>query len=251
MDYIVLISPAKRLNLKAFESPVEMTQGFFSKDAKSIVSKLKDLEDLQLQKIMDVNSALLEEVKQMLSVWGKSNNPEIPAAAMYNGDAYLRLEARLWDQKTWAFAQDHLAILSAVYGVSKATDAIQPYRLMVGAPWKWNGEPSGLYSFWKGKLVDYAKVNWNQKKIINLASLEYAEMLSGLQWPILNLDFKVKKKGKLVTVSSFSKQARGAAARLIMENRWKNLDTLKKMDILGFRFDPTFSDKENWIFVKE
>ena len=88
------------------------------------------------------------------------------------------------------------------------------------------------------------------KTLLNLASQEYAQMLDACAQPRINIDFKVLKGGKLMTVSSFSKQARGAMARWIMENRPKTLHEIQAVSVLGFCFDPKFSDKENWIFIK-
>ena len=199
---------------------------------------------------MEVNASLLLEVRNMLHQWGKKNAPYFPAAALYNGDAYMRLCARDWDETTWQFAQDHLVILSAVYGALRATDEVQPYRLMVGSRWKGKTASKGLYPFWQPLIAQWMEKNGKGKTLVNLASLEYSEMLNGCSHQRINVDFKVDKGGKLTTVSSFSKQARGALARWIMENRPKTITEIQSVNVLGFCFDPKFSDKENWIFIK-
>ena len=250
MDYWVLLSPAKRINTLEWELPFLTTKPTFEKRAAALIQELQSLENKELQSVMEVNGALLSEVKIMLERWVNKNTPRFPAAAMYNGDAYMRLCARDWDAKTWQFAQDHLVILSAVYGALRATDAVRPYRLMVGSRWKGKTASKGLYPFWQPLLSQWMEKNGKGKTLLNLASQEYAQMLDACAQPRINIDFKVLKGGKLMTVSSFSKQARGAMARWIMENRPKTLHEIQAVSVLGFCFDPKFSDKENWIFIK-
>jgi cytoplasmic iron level regulating protein YaaA (DUF328/UPF0246 family) len=248
--YIILLSPAKRLQTSPFELSNLATQPYFTKEATALVKELSKLDSEKLKSVMDIKDAMVEEVMGMLNNWGAKGQPNFPAAALYNGDAYLRLGAREWSKKDWTFAKEHLRILSAVYGVLSATDLIFPYRLMVGANWKGRTAPKGLYPYWKDRLSDYALENWGDSVILNLASQEYAEMLQNIPNPKINVDFKVNKQGRLITVSSFSKQARGAMARWIIENQPKKISSIKKQTILDFQFSSEHSDNENWIFVK-
>jgi len=250
MDYAVFLSPAKRMNTKALEVPFITTVPHYREHAKKLMLELKVQQDGDLQQILEVNASLLTEVKSMLKTWGNDAQSTFPAAALYNGDAYMRLCARDWDEKSWSFAQGHLFILSAIYGVLRATDGIQPYRLMVGSRWKGKTAPKGLYPFWLEQMQGLSEFISPKKVLINLASQEYAQMLDVWIGPRINIDFKVNKGGKLTTVSSFSKQARGALARWIVENRPKTWQEIQNVEVMGYRFDPQFSDKENWIYIK-
>lgn len=250
MDYAVFLSPAKRMNTQSFVSPVKSTEPTYIKMATQLMQELKSLKEGDLQQIMEVKAPLLTEVKTMLKTWGDDTKIAFPAASLYNGDAYMRLCARDWDKQSWEFAKDHLYILSAIYGVLRATDAIQPYRLMVGSRWRGRTAAQGLYPFWHEHLQGFDEVVTQKKVMINLASQEYAQMLEAWKIPRVNIDFKVQKAGKLSTVSSFSKQARGAMARWIVENRPQQWEEIQKVEVLGYRFDSRFSDKENWIYVK-
>lgn len=250
MSYIVVLSPAKRLQLAPFKLDKGETDPYFKKEADAIIGDLRGLNVTELKKVMDIKDSMVGEVQNMLQHWGGKDQTCYPAAALYNGDAYLRLGARDWTTEQWKFASRHLFILSGVYGALRATDRIAPYRLMVGAAWKGKVAPDGLYPYWKQKMLDYATMHWKQEILLNLASQEYAEMLAYVDLPIINVDFKVNKQGKLATVSSFSKQARGAMARWIVEHQPKQLEIIKDVKILGFQFSPELSNKENWIFVK-
>lgn len=249
-SFLLLLSPAKRMQTAAFQLSDLTTFPFFKKEASSLVKELSRLDAEKLKVVMDINDAMIADVTNMLANWGEKGQPLFPAAALYNGDAYLRLGARDWSQKDWTFAKDHLYILSGVYGVLRSTDLIYPYRLMVGAKWKGKTAPNGLYPYWKERIKHYASEYWNGCTILNLASQEYAEMLQNVSNPRINVDFKVNKQGRLTTVSSFSKQARGAMARWIIENQPKKLSAIKQQSILDFQFSKEHSDNENWIFVK-
>ncbi len=245
---LYLLSPAKKLNTKTFELSIESTTPRHYKKAGQIMKALNALNDSSLEKIMAAKGKLLEEVIQMHKHWGKGDS--FPAAALYNGDAYTRLNARSWDAQTWEFAQKHLWILSGLYGTLSPTDHVHPYRLMVGAIWSPSPSFKNLYDFWK-KDVQADLTKLAPKTVINCASQEYSAMLEGWRdssW--INIDFKVKKGSELVSVSSFSKQARGEMVRLAMEKKIVNPEDLKKLNVLGFQFDNKISDNQNWIYVK-
>lgn len=245
---LYLLSPAKKLNTKTFELSIESTTPPHFKKAGQIMKALNDLNDSTLEKIMAAKGKLLEEVIQMHKHWGIGDS--FPAAALYNGDAYTRLNARSWDAETWEFAQKHLWILSGLYGTLSPADVVHPYRLMVGAAWSPTPAIKNLYDFWK-KDVQSDLTKLAPRAVINCASQEYSAMIEGWkQSPVINIDFKVKKDSALVSVSSFSKQARGEMVRLAMEKRIVNPEDLKNLNVLGFQFDNKISDNQNWIYVK-
>ena len=245
---LYLLSPAKKLNTQPFALPTEPTEPKHTQQAKAIMKALQKLNGIQLEKVMAAKGKLLQEVADMHAQWEKSS--AYPAAALYNGDAYTRLNARSWSQETWAFAQAHLWILSGLYGALCPTDLVQPYRLMVGAPWSPHPDFKNLYDYWKKDMAQDLKIKQPQV-IVNCASQEYSAMIEG--WsdcPIIHIDFKVKKGVELASVSSFSKQARGEMVRLAMDQKITQPEDLKKLEVLGFQFDNKFSDNQNWIYVK-
>lgn len=245
---LYLLSPAKKLNTKTFELSIESTTPRNMSGAKQIIKALNALNVSSLEKIMAAKGKLLEEVVEMHNHWGKGDS--FPAAALYNGDAYTRLNARSWDTQTWEFAQQHLWILSGLYGTLLPTDLVHPYRLMVGAAWSPSSAFKNLYDFWKKDVLSELR-KLSPKVVVNCASQEYSAMLEGWkESSVINIDFKVKKGTSLVSVSSFSKQARGEMVKLAMEKKITNPEDLKSLEVLGFIFDNKISDNQNWIYVK-
>lgn len=249
---LFFLSPAKKMNLEPFKFQNEASNVLFEKEAKLIMKEIQALPHEQLGKVMAAKGQLLNEVVDMHSSWNKSKNVW-PAAALYNGDAYSRLAARNWSNETWSFAQNHLVILSGLYGWLRPLDQIKPYRLMVGAPWKMaNGK--SLYQFWQNGIDQELSKFSNDDECIGIitASKEYAQMITFpnaiKRW--IYVDFKVKKGDDYISVSSFSKQARGEMVRQAMNAQVKDLEELKNMEILGFSFNNILSDEQNWIYVK-
>ncbi len=245
---LYLLSPAKKMNTSSFELGIESSTPLHTTSAKKIMKALVGLESNDLEKVMAAKGKLLKDVKIMHQQWGRGTL--FPAAALYNGDAYTRLNARTWSPETWTFAQSHLCILSGLYGMLRPMDHIHPYRLMVGAAWTPHRDFKNLYDFWKKDVLkDLDKMQ--PQIIVNCASQEYSAMIEGWRnCPVIHIDFKVKKGSDYVSVSSFSKQARGEMVRLAMENKITNPSELKEMEVLGFRFNNKISDNQNWIYVK-
>ncbi len=237
------------MDLSHFELASKGSQVIFENESRYIMSQIQSLSKDKLEKVMAAKGKLLEEVIGMHENWdgGKST---WPAASLYNGDAYSRLSARNWSKETWEFAQNHLVILSGLYGWLRPKDLIKPYRLMVGAPLKL-GNGQSLYQFWQDKMIDQFAEYSNCIGVMT-ASKEYAQMIT-FPNPIqkwIFVDFKVQKGSDYVSVSSFSKQARGEMVKLAMQGQINNVHDLQKLNVLGFSFNNNLSDDQNWIYVK-
>ena len=246
---LFFLSPAKKMNVSPFNLMGESTQALYDKESKKIMKEIQSLPKEKLEKVMAAKGKLLDEVIDVHQNWSKEKKTW-PAASLYNGDAYTRLSARDWSVETWNFAQNHLIILSGLYGWLRPMDLIKPYRLMVGAPWKLTNGNS-LYQFWHQSIIDQLS-EYSDCVGVMTASQEYAQMIS-FPNPIqkwIYVDFKVQKGAEYVSVSSFSKQARGEMVKLSMQQQIEDLNDLKKLEILGFRFNNILSDNQNWIYVK-
>lgn len=237
------------MNVSPFQLKGDTTNVLYDQESKKIMKEIQGLSKEKLEKVMAAKGKLLDEVIDVHESWSKGKIT-LPAASIYNGDAYTRLSARDWSGDTWNFAQNHLVILSGLYGWLRPKDLIKPYRLMVGAPLKLKNGQS-LYQFWQDKLINQLEEYSNCVGVMT-ASKEYSQMIT-FPNPIqkwIFVDFKVQKGKEYVSVSSFSKQARGEMVRLAMEGQIKNVNDLKKMDVLGFSFNNNLSDEQNWIYVK-
>ncbi len=248
-NLLFFLSPAKKMNVSPFQLKGDTSNALYDQESKEIMKEIQGLSKEKLEKVMAAKSKLLDEVIDVHESWSKGKITW-PAASIYNGDAYTRLSARVWSADTWNFAQNHLVILSGLYGWLRPKDLIKPYRLMVGAPLKLKNGQS-LYQFWQDKVIDQLEEYSNCVGVMT-ASKEYAQMIT-FPNPIqkwIFVDFKVQKGKEYVSVSSFSKQARGEMVRLAMQGQINNVNDLKKMDVLGFSFNNNLSDDQNWIYVK-
>lgn len=253
---IILISPAKSLYEK---SPVQLekySSADFLPEAEKIVSVLKKKKPAQLAKLMDISPKLAELNYQRFQEWGLPFSLENAwqCVLMFNGDVYQGLKAETFSESEFETAQQHLRILSGVYGLLKPLDLIQPYRLEMGT----NigiARKKNLYEFWKTKIT--AKLNQEladsgQMEVINLASNEYFSAIDTrkLNARIITPAFKEHKNGQYQMVSFFAKKARGLMSRFIIQNQITDPEEMKAFDLDGYYFNNQISKGDQWVFTR-
>jgi cytoplasmic iron level regulating protein YaaA (DUF328/UPF0246 family) len=177
-----------------------------------------------------------------------------PAALTFAGDVYVGLDARSLRPEDLAWAQDHVRILSGLYGVLRPLDRIQAYRLEMGVRL---GTERGhtLYDFWGdriAKALNKAAQGMADRTLVNLASQEYfgAVDRKALKLPLVTCQFKEEADGLQKIVSFYAKTARGLMARYAVERRLERVEELKGFDRAGYRFRPELSDDHEWVFVR-
>lgn len=253
---IIVISPAKTLYEK---SPVLLenhSTADFLPEAEKIVSVLKKKNPAQLAKLMDISPKLAEQNFRRFQEWSLpftlANSWQ--AVLMFNGDVYQGLKAETFSQTEFDTAQQHLRILSGVYGLLKPLDLIQPYRLEMGTTIS-IARKKNLYEFWKTKIT--AKLNeelaqTSQKELINLASNEYFSAIDTkkLKARIITPAFKEHKDGQYQMVSFFAKKARGLMSRFIIQNQISDPEEMKAFDLDGYYFNNQLSKGDNWLFTR-
>ena len=177
-----------------------------------------------------------------------------PAALMFNGDTYAGLEASSFTEGDLNFAQQHLGILSGLYGVLRPLDLIQPYRLEMGTRFS-NPRGPNLYAFWGDRIAQTLN-EWTQqhthKTLINLASKEYFTSVctEALNAEVITPVFKEVRDGKPKIISFFAKRARGMMARYLVCNRIEDPEDLKAFADGGYGFAPELSSKTEWVFTR-
>ena len=179
-----------------------------------------------------------------------------PAALAFAGDTYQGLEAETLDDDEMAWAQEHLRILSGLYGVLRPLDAIQPYRLEMGSRLK-TRRGTNLYDYWRdgpAKALNAQAEATGSAALINCASQEYfgAVSLKALNIPVITPQFMEDKgdgKGPKI-VSFFAKKARGAMARFIVQNRLKDPEAIRDFDSGGYAWQAEGSSKDRPLFVR-
>ena len=250
-----LVSPAKRLDfgpLKGFKA----TQPALLKHTKVLAERTRKLSRAQLKRLMDISPALAQLNYERFQSFDSSNTKGTKAAMFtFAGDVYMGFQAKTLTKDDIAFAQDHVAIISGLYGLLRPLDAIQPYRLEMGSALD-TERGEDLYDFWRDAVT--AQLNANTAKledptVVNLASEEYWGAVDPKQVkaPIVQAVFKELKAGKATIVPFFAKKARGMMARAIVENRWQTPADMQAFDTTGYAFDPKASDEAAMVFVRK
>jgi cytoplasmic iron level regulating protein YaaA (DUF328/UPF0246 family) len=252
---LVVISPAKRLDWA--ERDVEMTAPDLQEDAMRLVKTAKNLTLDNLQKLMDLSPDLARLSRDRFQAFEAEPSIEAvrPAALAFAGDTYQGLEAVTLDSDELRWAQDHLRILSGLYGLLRPLDAIQPYRLEMGSRLKTRRGVS-LYEYWRtdlSKMLNAQAEATGSDTLINCASQEYfgAVAPKALNLRVVTPVFMELKDGKAKIVSFFAKKARGAMARYVIQNRLSEADSIKGFDTGGYEFQPELSEGDRWIFLRD
>ena len=249
---IIVISPAKSQNFDEVKQSYDYTQPIFQNEIKLLVNKLKHYEIEEIQKLMKISPKLAAEVFDKHNYFDptKYSTPHSKAVILtFSGDVYTVLDAGCLDKSTIEYTQNHLLILSGLYGIIRPLDLIQAYRLEMGTKIKINDV--ALYKYWQDKST--AELNklfdkHDNKTLINLASNEYSQSINrkSLKANWLDIDFKEKKDSTFKTVGIHAKRARGLMTKFILENKIEDIQYIKKFNIAGYSFNPDFS-KENLI----
>lgn len=251
---IVLLSPAKRLNDHSDTASPWSSEPSFLEGSRTIMKRLASKSPKQLQQLQGISTALAEENYERNQAWlEKEGKGEIAAVQLFDGEVYRGLAADKWTEVSQRYAQDHLRILSGLYGWLRPFDQVLPYRLEMGTALS-IGRKMNLYEFWKGQLrpalLDLAK----NGTILNLASTEYIRAVdpSFFKGQIHHVDFlEDKGEGKAPRpIQVFMKQARGMMASYVIENHIVRVEDLIGFCEKGYQFDPTRSSSSKTVFLR-
>lgn len=250
---IILLSPAKSLDFDSPAPDVGASPLRFEAEAERLVRSAARLSKARLKQIMPVSDALVS--LNYARYRGFHGQPERPAAFAFNGDVYSGLAAQTLDEAALAYAQDHVRILSGLYGLLRPFDNIRPYRLEMGT--RWAPRHSSLLAFWGDRIAAAIADDLTatgDDTIVNLASQEYfAAADKGLRkrgLRVVTADFRQQGADGPRFVSFDAKRARGMAARYLCENRHTDVEALKGFDSDGYRFDADSSSDTVWRFIR-
>ena len=248
---IVVLSPAKKLN-EARTTTLPLTEPIFPDDTAALAKKAKTLSKPQLQKLMDISPKLAQLNQDRFRDFEVL--PQGPAALMFDGDTYTGLEAPTLSEDAMRYAQDHLRILSGLYGLLRPLDAMRPYRLEMGSKL---GTRRGrdLYAFWGDRIAKALNAEadrTNSDFLLNCASQEYfgAVDLKALNVPVITPVFLEDRPGGPKTISFFAKQARGSLARFVMEGRVRDPADLAGWTAGAYAFVPEQSTPEAPVYLR-
>ncbi len=244
---IAILSPAK--NMREVHWQGETQKPTFAGESAVLLGALRQMMPWELEALMKVSSSLGEKAHYAFAHMDLSE-PGTPAIATYDGLVFKHFDADSLSPKAWEMAEASLRILSGFYGVLRPQDGIMPYRLEMGTKLS-VGEHKDLYAFWGRSLHD--ALYSQSDTIINLASEEYAKTIRRYLTPeeyFIDVEFKIIKAGKMQTITTYAKMARGRMARFIVENPGIEPEDLKAFDALGFRYDTSHSTNQKIVFVQ-
>lgn len=252
---LVVVSPAKSLDMDPIH--VTATTPDFQEDAVRLSKTAKNLSLKDLKGLMSISDDLARLNRDRFKAFAAAPAAETtkPAALAFNGDTYQGLEAKTLTDDDMAWAQDHLRILSGLYGLLRPLDAIQPYRLEMGSRLKTRRGKS-LYDYWGdtiAKALNTQAEAVGTDTLINCASQEYfgAADRDALNLRIITPVFMEVKEDKPRIVSFFAKRARGAMARFVVENRVTQADGIKAFNAGGYAYDPDLSEDDKSVFLRD
>ena len=253
---IITLSPSKGQD---FESPVPdvaATVPAMLDDSLLLIAELRRYTPDQIRSLMAVSDNIarlnVERYRNFRTPFTQENAR--PALYAFKGDVYRGIDVEAYGEEELAFAQQHLRILSGLYGCLRPLDLIQPYRLEMKTRLK-NPRGDNLYQFWGERITRCLNDELKQQReptLVNLASNEYFKAVKPklLEGRLLQINFKEVKNGKARVIAVFAKRARGMMADYIIRNRLEDSEALKAFDREGYRYSDGDSDDGQWTFVR-
>ena len=252
---LVILSPSKTISTNFPVSGRSTIPEFLYKSEK-LIAKLKQLNSEQLSKLMSISPKLAQLNFERFQQWNLPFTSENAYQAFFafKGEVFNGLDAETLSDEEVRFAQDHLAILSGLYGILRPLDLIQPYRLEMGLKATLIGNMN-LYNFWIDSItagLQSALDNQNDNILINLASNEYFKSINikNLNARVITPVFKESKGGAFKIVTIYTKKARGLMTRFIIQNKLERPEQLKFFDSEGYYFNESLSSESKFVFTR-
>lgn len=254
---LAVISPAKNLD---YQTPVPVNQNTIPEmlaQTDKLVTHCRTLPPATLSSLMHISDKLAVLNAQRFNDFQLPFTPDNARQALFafNGDVYTGLQAHSLSQDDIDYAQQHLRILSGLYGVLRPLDLMQAYRLEMGTRLK-TTHGNNLYEFWGTTITEALNVALQQQGdeiLVNLASQEYftAVQPKHLHAQIITPVFKDMKNGQYKIISFYAKKARGMMARYLIQTRAKNYEQLTAFSTAGYRFCAEQSTPTTPVFLRE
>ncbi|MEP6710665.1 MAG: YaaA family protein [Candidatus Saccharibacteria bacterium] len=243
---ISLLAPSKTMNLTSHKMVVPTSKPQFLSEAAEIVNVVQSLDDSDLAKLMKVSMAISQATHGKYQQWGKVTQP---AVYVYRGDVYKGFYSDTLSQDDLVWANEHIMILSGLYGLLRLSDEVSAYRLEMGLKLP-IGTAKNLYEFWGNRLAEWIETQADGVVCI-LSSQEYAKPVtahikrSELVMPVFTDN---KPNGKVGTVPIYSKMMRGVMARWIIDHRVNTPEGLRDFTGHGYAFDTIHSTRLRPVF---
>ena len=253
---LITLSPSKGQDFEVTLPTSMHTQPRQLDDSQLLIDALKkyDVSDIRQMMTVSENIAILnvERFHTFTRPFNEDNSK--PALFAFKGDVYSGIEKDQYSEDDLQYAQDHLRILSGLYGSLRPMDLIQGYRLEMKTKLD-NPRGSNLYQFWDERITDSLNDDLEAQQeptLINLASNEYFKAVKPkkLQGRLLNIAFKETKGDKTRVIAIFAKRARGMMTDFILRNRIESSEDLKEFNQAGYEYSPSVSTDNQWVFTR-
>lgn len=254
---LIVISPAKKLDYETPSKTSVFTTPDYMGDSKQLIQRLRNFSAMDLAELMKLSMKLAELNFDRYEAWKPKCTEKNAKQAIlaFQGDVYRGLDAASFSAADFKFAQQHLHILSGLYGLLRPLDLMQAYRLEMGTRLE-TMRGKNLYEFWGSTITEGLNKQLKKNKtntLINLASNEYFKSVKTkeLDADIITPAFKEFKNGDYKMIGIYAKRARGLMSRYIIKNKLKDPQVLKDFDAEGYRFSSKLSTANNWVFTRK
>jgi cytoplasmic iron level regulating protein YaaA (DUF328/UPF0246 family) len=253
---LLVLSPSKTLDFESAHPLIRYSQPDMLLKSQLLVAELKAYSTDKLANLMDISDKLAtlnaQRYRSFKVPFTLHNARQ--ALLAFKGDVYDGIHAVAYSDEDWDFAQNHVRILSGLYGLLKPLDLMQPYRLEMGTQLK-TRFGKDLYAFWGESItnsLNQAMEGHSDPLLINLASQEYFKAVKPklLRFPVVDIVFKEKHKGAFKVIGIHAKKARGVMAEYIIKNRLDRPSDLKDFQQESYRFDKKTSSDHAYVFIR-
>ena len=253
---ILIISPSKTQDLKSrqysrFTVPVMLEQ------SQQLIDALKGLNPEQIAGLMGASDKLAQ------LNWQRFQDFTVPfdlenakqALLVFKGDVFSPIDVEAYTDEDFSFAQDHVRILSGLYGILRPLDLMQAYRLEMGIKSGF-ANAKNLYEFWGTRLTEALNkdlAHQSQAVLVNLASDEYYKVIQPqkITAPVLKVSFKENKSGTYKVVAIHAKRARGLMINFVVTNHLEKVQDLKTFNLQGYQLNDSLSSDQEWVFCRD
>ena len=254
---LLVVSPAKSLDFSVQANINTFSIPSFLEDSRLLIEDLRKLDIQDLSSLMNISNKLAELNYERFIKWHlpftvKNAKPAIYA---FKGDVYQSFDVQSLNNEDLDFANNHLRILSGLYGVLKPFDLIQEYRLEMATKLN-NCRGKNLYEFWNNKITTEINNDIEQssgeKVLINLASNEYFKSIktANLNYKVITPVFKDYKNGQFKIISFYAKKARGLMSRFIVQNKLTKVNDIKTFNLADYHYNEELSKENDWVFIR-
>lgn len=257
---IVILSPSKTLDFSDNQNKIAKeqphTEPVFMKEAQKLTQILKKKSAGQIAELMNISNKLATlnfDRYQSFSTPFTVDNA-LQALLAFKGDVYTDIAVDTYTQGDFEFAQEHVRILSGLYGLLKPLDLMQPYRLEMGTQLS-NPKGKTLYAYWGDKITKHLNSQLQQHSssvLVNLASNEYFKAVNTkkIKGEIITPVFKQHKNGSYKVIALYAKRARGTMTNFIVKNKVGEVEQLKTFNEAGYEYSDQLSSDTEWVFVR-